>query len=460
MTKFVPHSYQEKAIKWVLEKERCALWLEMGLGKTVVALTAISELLDMAEVRRVLIVAPLRVAKVVWPLEIEKWDHTKWLNYSLILGSKEKRERAVKSSAPIHIINFDNIVWLVKHVLGKTKGKWPYDMVVIDESSFIKHQSSKRFKAIRHISPAVKRIVELTGSPADNGLLDLWSQIYVLDFGKRLGNTQKAMRDRWFEPESVNEYGTVWRPKECASGQIHRAVSDIALSMSAKDYLDMPPLIENPVIVRLPDSAYRVYEKMERDMWLELGDKFIEAVNGGVLTMKCRQVSNGFIYDEDKYAEQIHTAKLDALEEVINEAVGEPVLVAYQFEEDIKAITSRFKNAVVMDKEGKAVEKWNNGEIGILLAHPKSAGHGLNLQHGGNIIAMYGLDWSLQLYEQFVARLHRQGQEKPVIVNLILGEGTIDELIWMRVQAKRDTQSTLKDMVKLYQTTKYKRQRK
>lgn len=444
---YTPHDYGTRATEWIIERPFSALWMEMGLGKTVCTLTALSELLDSFDARRVLVIAPLRVANSTWPDEIEKWAHVKDLPYSVITGTNKQRLKALKSKAPIHIINFDNIVWLVKHVLSTTGGRWPYDTIVLDESSKVKNQDAKRYKAIAHVRPAVDRLIELTGSPASNGLLNLWSQVFLLDKGKRLGNTYKAMKDRWFQPIAFNEYGPTWTIKPGASIEIHKRVSDLALSLRAKDYLDLPDDIHVPVYVDLNDTLRKQYEHLEKNMWLELGDKNIEAVNGGVLTNKCRQFANGFLYDEDKNAHTIHDLKLQALVDIVDGAEGQPLIVGYQYQEDLAVILKKFPYAQKLGTNPEQIHAWNRGEIQMLLAHPDSCGHGLNMQDGGHMLVLYGIDWALELYEQLNARLSRQGQTHPVIIYHIMIRKTVDELMLLRVMDKAEVQDALKNGV-------------
>jgi SNF2 family DNA or RNA helicase len=424
--------------------------MEMGLGKTVTTLTALADMMDRFDTSKVLLVAPLRVAQYTWPDEIAKWTHTRDIPYSVITETQKQRIAALASKAPVHIVNFDNLVWLVKHVLTTTGGRWPYDQVIVDESSWVKNPASKRAQALVHVRPAIERMIQLTGSPAGNGLLNLWNQLYLLDYGERLGNTQKAMKDRWFEVLEFTEYGPVWGLRMGASEEIHQRVSDIALSLRSKDYLDMPDTVVVPVYYDLPPNLRAQYDKLERDLWIEVGEKGIEAVNGGAASNKCRQFVNGFVYDEEKTAHKIHSLKLELLKETVDEAAGQNILLGYQYKPDRRAIEGAFPQALHVDGDN-ALERWNRGTVPLLLAHPKSAGHGLNLQDGGHLVIMYGLDWSLELYEQLVARLARQGQRYPVIVYLLMARNTIDELMWLRIQGKDEVQSNLKSAVHSYQ---------
>lgn len=448
---YTPHDYGTRATEWIIEKRNSALWMEMGLGKTVCTLTALDELFDSFLIGKVLIIAPLRVAKTTWPDEIRKWKHTENMPYSVITGTPKQRIKALQSKAPIHIVNFDNIVWLVKYVLSETGGKWPYDMVIPDESSKLKNQGSKRYKAVAHVVPAVDRLVELTGSPAANGLLNLWSQMFLLDGGKRLGNTYKAMKDRWYQPVAMGDYGATWEVKPGASFEIHERVSDIALSLRAKDYLDLPDDIYVPVYAELEGNLRAQYDHLEANMWLELGGKNIEAVNGGALTQKCRQFANGFMYDENHDTHRVHNLKLKALIDIVDEAEGQPLLIGYQYKEDLADIRKEFPHAQRLGTDPQQIADWNAGKIEMLLAHPDSAGHGLNMQDGGHMIVLYGIDWNLELYEQLNARLSRQGQVHPVIIYHIMIRSTIDILMKYRVEGKCETQDALKNAVHKYQ---------
>ena len=444
--KYRPYPYQEAAEKWILEHKKCGLFLEMGLGKTVVTLTAIKRLIEDFAVSRVLVIAPLRVAATVWAEEARKWDHLNDLRFSKILGSRTEREAALRQDAEIYVINRENVQWLGEHQ-AQTK-KWPFDMIVLDELSSFKNPKAERFKALRRTLPAVRRVVGLTGTPAPNGLIDLWSQIYLLDKGERLGRFIGAYRQRYFIPGHTN--GMVvynWVPVQGAPAEIYGKIGDICMSMKAEDYLQMPDRIDITVPVVLPDSARTAYETMERDLVLPLRDEAITAQNAAVLAGKLLQLSNGAIYTEDREYIEVHSAKLDALEDLIEAANGEPVLVYYGFQHDKERILQRFPRAKVL-YSSRDVDAWNRGEIEILLAHPSSAGHGLNLQQGGHIMVWYGLTWSLEQYQQANARLYRQGQEQPVKIYHLVTQGTVDEDVLKVLTGKAARQDALIDAIR------------
>ena len=443
---YKPYPYQAAAEKWILEHKKCGLFLEMGLGKTVVTLTAIKRLIEDFAVIRVLVVAPLRVAATVWAEEAWKWDHLHGLRFSKVLGSREEREAALQQDADVYVINRENVSWLVEHQ-AKTK-RWPFDMIVLDELSSFKSPKAERFKALRRTLPAVRRVVGLTGTPAPNGLIDLWSQIYLLDKGERLGRTIGAYRQQYFVPGHTN--GMVvynWVPRNGAPAEIYGKVGDICMSMTAEDYLQMPDRIDITVPVALPESARKAYETMERDLVLPMQDKAITAQNAAVLAGKLLQLSNGAIYTEDREYIEVHSAKLDALEDLIEAANGEPVLVYYAFQHDKDRIMKRFPKAKNLFSS-RDVDAWNRGEIEILLAHPSSAGHGLNLQQGGHIMVWYGLTWSLEQYQQANARLYRQGQQKPVTIYHMVTTGTVDEDVLKVLTGKAARQDALIDAIK------------
>ncbi|WP_069648966.1 SNF2-related protein [Caloranaerobacter ferrireducens] len=445
--KYIPYPYQEYATKWIIDKEKAGLLMEMGLGKTVCTLTAINELLyDYFDVVRVLVIAPLRVAQSTWDEEAAKWDHLKHLKISKVLGTEKERIDALNTKADIYIINRENVKWLVD--LYKTN--WPFDMVVIDELSSFKSHKAKRFKALRKVRPLIKRIVGLTGTPAPNGLIDLWPQIYLLDGGERLGKTITGFREKYFLPDKRNrEIIFSYKPKDGAKEAIYKKLSDICVSMKAKDYLDLPERLDNIITVHLDDKAKGQYRKLEKDLLLPLKDADIVANTAAVLTNKLLQLSNGAVYDENKDVKEIHDAKLKALEDVIEAASGKPVLVFYSYKHDLKRIKDHLKNKILRElKSAKDIEDWNKGNIEVLLAHPASAGHGLNLQTGGNIIVWFGLTFSLELYSQANARLHRQGQKETVIIHHLIANDTIDEDVMKVLKDKEATQEALLKAVK------------
>ncbi len=441
--KYIPHDYQEYAKDWIIEKEKSGLLLDMGLGKSIITLTAIDDLMfDYFEISKVLVIAPLRVAESTWDEEINKWDHLKGLRLSKILGSEKERIKGLYAPADIYIINRENVVWLV----DKLKSSWDFDMIVIDEISSFKSHKSQRFKALRKVRPLVNRIVGLTGTPSPNGLIDLWSQVYLLDGGERLGKTITGYRDRYFLPDKRNQHIIFsYKLKEEAEDRIYEKIEDICISMKAKDYLNLPERINNIVSVTLKDKEK--YKKLERDLLLELEEGDIVANNAAGLTNKLLQFANGAIYDEDGDVTIIHDDKLNALDDLIEAANGKPVLVFYSFIHDKDRIKARYKSAKIL-KTAEDIKKWNKGEIEILLAHPASAGHGLNLQSGGHIIIWFGLTWSLELYMQANARLDRQGQKETVIIHHLVAKDTVDEDVIKALENKEIGQEALLQAVK------------
>lgn len=446
--KFKPWNYQEYAINHILEHNAAGLFLDMGMGKTVSTLTSIDYFLWLGEVNKVLVIAPLRVAEDTWSTEVDKWDHLKHLRISKVLGTPKQRMRAMNTPADIYVTNRENVEWLVKLYFGN----WPFDMCVIDELSSFKSSKAVRFRELRKVRPYFKRIVGLTGTPAPNSLIDLWPQIYLLDGGKRLGKTITGYRQQYFYPKQANghivyKYGL----KEGAEEQIHEKISDICISMMAKDYLDLPERIDNIIDINLPEEPIKKYKQLEKDLVLELGEDDITASNAAVLTNKLLQMCNGAIYSEDKQVVEIHEEKLKALLDIIEAANGKPVLIFYYFQHDydriIKFLKSKKLNAKGLESS-KDIENWNKGNIPIMLVHPASAGHGLNLQYGGNIIVWFGLTWSLELYQQANARLHRQGQTENVVIHHLVCKGTVDEDVMKALENKEINQNTLLEAVK------------
>ena len=429
---YKPHDYQAYAIKRIEEQSELALLLDMGLGKTSITLTAIADMMGM-DISRVLVIAPLRVAQTVWDSEAEKWEHTKFLRFSKILGNAAQRKEALAADADVYIINRENVPWLVETV-GR---KWPWDMVVIDELSSFKSRSSARFKALRKVRPFIQRIVGLTGTPAPNGLLDLWPQMYLLDQGKALGKTMGSYRDTYFKPGKRN--GAIvyeWRLNEGAEDAIYKRLDGLAVSMKAADHLKMPERIDNVIQVNIPEAAKDAYKQLERDMVLPLRDTTITALNAASVCGKLLQLAGGSVYDEQGHYHEIHRAKLDALADVIESANGNPVLCYYGYRHEAERIMREFPQAHLLGDGEKDVRDWNAGRIPLLLCHPDSAGHGLNLQTGGHILVWYGLTWSLEKYQQANARLHRQGQRSAVIIHHLVTAGTMDErvmdILWMK----------------------------
>lgn len=440
--KYVPHDYQTYTTEFILQHKACACLLDLGMGKSVITLTAIDELLH--EVSRVLVIAPLRVAQDTWSKECEKWDHLKHLRIAKVLGQEKKRLEALKTKADIYIINRENVAWLVM-LYGV---RWPFDMVVIDELSSFKSAKSIRFKALRKVRPLIKRIVGLTGTPAPNGLLDLWPQVYLLDRGERLGKTLGGYRDRYFVPDQRNqEVVFSYKLKPEAEAAIYEKISDICVSMKAQDYLQMPARIDNYVRVVMSQKEKALYRQLERDMLLPFADGDIDATNAAVLSNKLLQMANGAVYDENGSVRQIHRRKLDALEDLRESANGNPILVFYAYKHDKARLQEFFKNTRELNTS-QDITDWNTGKIEVALAHPASAGHGLNLQAGGHIIVWYGIPWSLELYQQANGRLHRQGQNEAVIVNHIITAGTVDEDVINALGRKENGQAALLRAVK------------
>jgi SNF2 family DNA or RNA helicase len=444
-----PHAYQEYATNKIIEQPAAGLFLEMGLGKTVITLTAVDQLMhDYFDISRVLVIAPLRVAEDTWIREASKWDHLKHLRISRVLGPAADRIQALKQSADIYVINRENVPWLVDFY---EKQEWPFDMIIIDELSSFKSPSAKRFKKLRKVRPYAKRVVGLTGTPAPNGLIDLWSQVYILDKGERLGKTMGAYKDEYFKPGRMDRSRHIvyeWTPRAGAEDEIYSRLSDICVSMSAKDWLDLPERIDRMVPVVLSREHQERYEQLERDLILEIsGEEVVTAGSAAAVTGKLQQFAQGAIYTEGQGWAEIHDAKLQAMDDLIEEANGKPVLVFYWYKHDLERLQKRYPKARTLDS-AKDIEAWNKGKIEILLAHPASAGHGLNLQAGGSTIIWFGLTWSLELYQQANARLHRQGQERGVIVHHLVAEGTVDEDIMAALSGKADGQNALMEAVK------------
>lgn len=443
---FKPYPYQQKAIDHILSHPSSALFLDMGLGKTVCTLTAIKELLDCFEVSKVLIIATKRVALSTWTDEAAKWEHLHDLRLSRVLGTERERKAALHVDSDIYVINRENVVWLTEY-LGSD---WPFDMMVIDELSSFKSSSAKRFRALRRFRPRVHRVVGLTGTPAPNGYMDLWPEMYLIDRGERLGKTITGYRSQYFRPGRQNGYVVYdWKLLPGADKVIQSRISDICLSMSAEDYLELPELLVNDVRVPLPEKAMKAYKKMERDKVLEVLDQEISAFQAATLMGKLLQMANGAVYDDNGDVTELHKAKLDALGELLESAQGQPVLCFYSYKHDKDRIERAFKEYEPRTLESeKDIRDWNEGRIRLLLAHPASAGHGLNLQAGGHILVWFGLPWSLELYQQANARLHRQGQTERVIVHRILAEGTADEIVREKLERKGLTQDELLERLK------------
>ena len=445
--KFIPHEYQKYSARFIVNNTVSAIFLSCGLGKTVITLTAIKELMhDRFEVRKVLVIAPLRVGLGTWPQEIEKWEHLKGLTYSVAIGTEAERKAALMAKADIYIINRENVEWLVKNCA------FDFDMVVIDELSSFKSGATKRFKSLLKVRPTIKRIVGLTGTPSSNGLMDLWAEYRLLDMGQRLGRYIGQYRRNFFIPDKRNQQIVFsYKPMAGAEESIYKLISDITISMKSVDYLKMPECVMNKVEVFMNEEEQAKYETMRKEMVLSLDGTDIDAVNAAALSNKLLQMANGAVYDEDKKAVTIHDRKLDALEDLIEGANGKPVLIAYWFKHDLERIAKRLTArhipfARIDDNE--SIKKWNDGELPVALIHPASAGHGLNLQAGGSTLIWFGLTWSLELYQQTNARLWRQGQKQTVVIHHIISRGTIDENVMKALEKKDKTQSALIDALK------------
>ena len=448
--KYNPHDYQIYAINFIKEHPIAAILLDMGMGKTSIVLAAINALMfESFEVQKVLIIAPLRVARNTWSDEIKKWDHLNGLRYSIAVGTAAERRKALMADADIYIINRENVPWLVE----KSGLPFDYDCVIVDELSSFKNWQAKRFKALMKVRPKIRRIVGLTGTPSSNGLMDLFAEFKVLDMGQRLGRFISQYRLNYFKPDRMN--GPIvytYKLLPGAEERIYDRISDITISMKAADYLDMPELISTEYKVYLDDDERAKYEEMKDELVLQLPGGEITAANAASLSGKLSQLANGAIYDDDGSVNAFHERKLDALEDLIEAANGKPIMVAYWFKHDLSRITERLKHLKVnfekLDSD-KSIENWNAGMLQVGLIHPASAGHGLNLQSGGNVIVWFGITWSLELYQQTIARLWRQGQTSGTVTVIhIVTDGTVDERILKALAAKDNTQKALIDAVK------------
>lgn len=438
------HDYQKYATEFILSHPIAAVFLEMGLGKSVITLTALFDLcLDQFLIRKVLVIAPLRVARDTWPSEIKKWDHLQGLTYSVVVGTEAERKAALMRTADVYIINRENVDWLIT----KSCIRFDFDMVVIDELSSFKSYQAKRFKSLLKARPGVKRIVGLTGTPSSNGLMDLWAEFRVLDLGQRLGRYITHYRKAFFTPDKRNgEVVFSYKPLPGAEEAIYERISDITISMKSCDYLTLPECVINEVPVVMDEKEMAIYDRFREDMVANIKDKEIDAVNAAVLSGKLLQMANGAVYDEEKNSLHIHDRKLDALEDLMEGANGKPVLIAYWYQHDAERIKQRFQVREI--KTSKDIEDWNAGKIPAAIIHPASAGHGLNLQAGGSTLIWFGLTWSLELYQQTNARLHRQGQKDTVIIHHIIAKGTIDEQVMKALRKKEKTQDALIDAVR------------
>lgn len=442
--KYKPHEYQVCATEYILTHPIAAVLLDMGLGKSVITLTAIFDLtLDSFLVRKVLVIAPLRVARDTWPAELEKWDHLKGLKYTVAVGSEVQRKTALMKRAQVYIINRENVEWLI----SRSAIPFDFDMVVIDELSSFKSHQAKRFKSLLKVRPKIKRIVGLTGTPSSNGLMDLWAEYRLLDMGQRLGRFIGRYREDFFVPDKRNQQVIFsYKPKPGAEEAIYRLISDITISMKGTDYLKLPELVINEVPVKLSEKEMKTIDTMKRDLITTVKGEDITAANAAALSGKLLQMANGAVYDDQGVVIHIHDRKLDALEDLIEAANGKPVLIAYWFKHDLSRIQKRFEVEVLSTSD--SIKRWNDGEIPIAVIHPASAGHGLNLQAGGSTLVWFGLTWSLELYQQTNARLWRQGQNETVVIHHLIAKGTIDERVMKALKDKDNTQSALIDAVK------------
>ena len=446
--KFRPYEYQQTAIKWIIDNPRCGLFLDMGLGKTVSTLTAIQQLMDDCEISRTLVVAPKKVAETTWTTEAQKWDHLKSLKVAKVMGTEKQRKLALAEKADVYVIGRDSFVWLV----GIFGGMLPFDVLVIDELTSFKSSKSNRFKAMRMATPTAKRVIGLTGTPAPNGLIDLWAQMYCIDMGERLGKSVTKYRETYFETHKWNNIIVRCNVKKGYDEVIRKKIADICLSMQAKDYLQLPDLINHTIKVQLSTATMQAYTKFEREKVLQFQDEHqgetanVLAQSAAGLMNKLSQFANGAIYDEDRNVHNVHDEKLDRLAEIIEAANGSSVLVFYQYKHDAARIAEKFKSyRVKVYTDEKQLIEWNAGQVDILLAHPASTAFGLNMQDGGHYIVWFGTGWNLELYQQANARLHRQGQQYPVQVYNLVCSGTVDERAVTALENKKGVQQGLLD---------------
>lgn len=447
--KFRPYEYQQTAIKWIINNPRCGLFLDMGLGKTVSTLTAIQQLMDDCEVSRTLVVAPKKVAETTWTTEAQKWDHLKSLKVAKVMGTEKQRKLALAEKADVYVIGRDSFVWLV----GIFGGMLPFDVLVIDELTSFKSSKSNRFKAMRMATPTAKRVIGLTGTPAPNGLIDLWAQMYCIDMGERLGRSVTKYRETYFETHKWNNIIVRCNVKKGYDEVIRKKIADICLSMQAKDYLQLPDLINHTIKVQLASTTMQAYTKFEREKVLQFQDEHqgetanVLAQSAAGLMNKLSQFANGAIYDDERNVHHVHDEKLDRLAEIIEAANGSSVLVFYQYKHDAARIAEKFNKAyrVKVYTDEKQLIEWNAGQVDILLAHPASTAFGLNMQDGGHYIVWFGTGWNLELYQQANARLHRQGQQYPVQVYNLVCSGTVDERAEAALENKKGVQQGLLD---------------
>ena len=447
--KFIPHDYQRYCIERIISDSRLGLFLDMGLGKTVITLTAVNELIyNRFEVGKVLVIAPKKVAETTWTNEANKWEHLHNLRVSRVIGTLTQRVRALNSPADVYVINRENVPWLVEY----DRNSWRFDMVVIDELSSFKSSKAQRFKSLCYVRPHIKRIVGLTGTPASNGLTDLWAQIYLLDEGERLGKKISHFRTRYCDCNTHGGHFSTYAMKPGADEAIKVAISDLCISMKAEDYLELPECVVVDTPIYLDKKTQSQYEEFERDMLLQIDENTLDAGTAAVLSGKLMQFANGAVYDENKNVVQIHDGKLDTLSELVEGLNGQHALIFYNFRHDLERILKRFEKSPLVIRELKTSQDetdWNAGKIDLLLAHPASAGYGLNLQQGGHHAIWFGLNWSLELYEQANKRLHRQGQKERVIIHRLITQNTRDVDVAAALAGKQDVQNALLEALRV-----------
>lgn len=445
--KYKPHDYQSYCIQRIINDNAVGLFLDMGLGKTVITLTAINDLkYNRFKIQKCLVIAPKKVAEATWSKEAEKWDHLKHLRISKILGTESKRIRAVNTPADVYVINRENVPWLVDHY----RNDWKFDMVVVDELSSFKSNKAKRFKCLTWVRPHIKKFVGLTGTPAPNGMMDLWAQVYLLDNGERLGKTITAYRQAYFIQNTHGGNFSTFEEKQEAAEEIRQRISDICISMKAEDYIKLPDRTDVVVPVELDSKARKMYDKFEKEMFLQIDEDNLDAGTAAVLSNKLLQMCNGAVYGENNVVE-IHNCKIEAFMELVEAAQGQPILVFYNFKHDLdrlKLALAKTKLTIGELKSPKDIDRWNNKELNILFAHPASAAYGLNLQAGGSHIVWFGLNWSLELYQQANARLYRQGQKDKVIIHHLVVDDSTDELVMDALKEKSGTQEALLSALK------------
>lgn len=448
--RFRPHPYQTSAIEWVVNKKRCALFLDMGLGKTVSTLSAIRLLKDCAEVERTLVVAPKKVAESTWASECAKWDHLNHLKVVKVMGTANQRTEALNQEADIYVVGRDTLPWMLEHF----GNRFPFDCLVLDELTSFKNPKAQRFKVVKKWTRKVSRVIGLTGTPTPNSLLDLWAQLYCIDQGERLGKFVTKFREQYFNAIQLGHFATKYTIRNGSERQILDKIADICLTMQAKDYLTLPELTEITERIELPATLMKRYAQFERDQVATLSDTEITAANAAALMNKLSQFASGSIYDDDHKAHHVHDEKVDRLAEIVEQAQS-PVLVFYQFKHEVSYIAEKLKGYKVRTYEGEAeLNDWNEGKINVLLAHPASTAYGLNMQHGGHYIVWYGTGFNLEQYQQANARLHRQGQKHRVTVYRLVCAGTVDELANAAIERKAGVQQgvidSLKELIKKY----------